>query len=229
MAEVPLLVQLTSINDRGEEKAQLVQSLRRKSSKLYEEYALVMELINENKNRFTFSENKASLDLICVCGYILNEDGAIPPTLKKRLTKAEELALLNPSAILLLSGGAVQNKHNEAYEMKRYLVVRGIEEKRLISLDKAKDTVGNIIEFTDYIQSGNFDSICIVTSKVHLPRAWMALKIDLNQIHYEPSVSGAAPDESVPEDIMAIEHKLNVQTLFRVAGLFEKKDIEEKF
>ena len=187
-----------------------------------------MELINENKNRFTFSENKASLNLICVCGYVLNEDGTIPPTLKKRLNKAEELALLNPSAILLLSGGAVMNRYNEAQEMKRFLTERGIGEEKLVVLNQAKDTVGNILEFTQYIQSKKLDSICIVSSKAHLPRAWMALNISLKQINYETSLSGASPNEIVTEQMMVIEHKLNYQTLFRIAGLFEKKDIEEK-
>lgn len=122
----------------------------------------------------------------------------------------------------------MQNKYSEAYGMKRYLVERGIEDDRLVALDRAKDTVGNIIEFTNYIQSGHFDSICIVSSKVHLPRAWMALKIGLDQMNDQTSLAGEAPDEPAPEEMMAVEHKLNYQTLFRVAGLFEKKDVEEK-
>ena len=228
VAEFLLLVQLTSLDDKGEKKAQLLQSIKRKSPRLYEQYISVLELIEENKNSFEFSEGDEPFELICVCGYVLNKDGTIHPVLKNRLDKALELAFKNPTAILLLSGGAVQNKYNEAYEMKRYLVERGVDEDRLVALDKAKDTVGNIIEFTEYIQSGHFDSMCIVTSKVHLPRAWMTLKIGLDQINYQTSLAGAAPNEPVPKEMMAIEHKLNYQTLFRIAGLFEKKDVEEK-
>lgn len=111
--------------------------------------------------------------------------------------------------------------------MKNNLLKRGIEEERLVALKRAKDTVGNVTEFTEYLAHEKVDSICVVTSKAHLPRTWMSLKLGLKNSHHPVFLSGESPNETVTDEMMAGEHKLNYQTLFRVAGLFEKKDILE--
>lgn len=147
----------------------------------------------------------------------------MPPGLERRLDKAVELAIQNLSATLLLNGGAVKNQYNEAVEMKDNLFKRGIEEERFVALNRAKDTVGNVSEFTEYLKNKKPDSICVVTSKAHLPRAWMSLTLGLKNIHHTTFSSGSSPNETVTDEMMAGEHKLNYQTLFRLAGIFEKK------
>ncbi|WP_423188680.1 YdcF family protein [Alkalibacterium sp. f15] len=225
-AEMMLLIQLSILNSEREVDHYAMR-LKEHSFDLYTAYEQVIQLIEEHKDQFKFPGNIDPIEVICVYGYILNEDGSIPEVLEKRLLKVNELAEQHPSAMILLSGGAVKNKYNEAVEMKKVLIKWGVNEQRLVSLERAKDTVGNVIEFMDYIQPRSFKHVCVVTSKAHLPRAWMTLAIALGKINYQTHLSGASPEEEIDKQTMEMEYKLNYQTLFRIAGLFEKKDITE--
>lgn len=224
VAEVLLLVQLT-ILEAETEATHYNNCLSEHSPKLYTAFNHTNDFIEENKNRFDFPGNVETLDLICVYGYSLNNDGSLPAVLDRRLATVTELAIKNPSLTILLSGGAVINKYNEAIEMKKVLIKRGVNEHRILTLEHAKDTVGNVIEFIEYITHRSFKHIGVVTSKAHLPRAWMALSLALENINYQTCLSGISPEETINEQMMTVEHKLNYQTQFRIAGLFEKKDI----
>lgn len=223
-----ILIQLSIVRRNKEEIAEYFTTLKAVSPKIHSKVKEVLEFIEKNKTNFAVQKITKPLDLICVFGYFLNEDGSMPVQLEKRLKKVCELVELYPNAKILLSGGAVQNKYVEALEMKKYLVKAGIPEEKLAALEKAKDTVGNIQEFMEYISTREFKAICVVTSIEHLPRAWMSLCAGLKRWNYKAQVFGAAPKEKIDPETLAIEMKLDYQTVFRVAGLFEKKDIERQ-
>lgn len=223
-----ILIQLSIVRRNKEEIAEYFTTLNTVAPKIYSKVKEVLEFIEKNKTNFDVQKITEPLDLFCVFGYFLNEDGSMPVQLEKRLKKVCELMELYPNAKALLSGGAVQNKYVEAFEMKKYLVEEGIPEEKLVVLEKARDTVGNIQEFVEYISTGEFKAICAVTSIEHLPRAWMSLYAGLKRWNYETQVFGAAPKEEIDSEILAKEMRLDYQTIFRVAGLFEKKDIENQ-
>lgn len=202
-----------------------LKKLKTLSPSLHDRFVEVLTFIREHNRTVDFMTAEESLDLICVYGYFLNEDGSMPMELENRLFKIQELAEWHPEATILLSGGAVQNQYGEAVEMKKYLIKSGIKEDRLVALEKARDTVGNIMEFIEYITPRQFSRICAVTSLEHLPRAWMALHTGLNRVNYPATVFGAAPQGDVNPDTLDKEEHLSYQTIFRVAGLYEKKDI----
>lgn len=224
-AMVMRLIQLIIIKEEAVEIDRSLNALRLNAPDLYDYFKETLDFINENKLRFECDANIKPIDLICVFGYFLNADGSMPPKLKQRLDKVISLAKEYPSATILISGGAVQNAYVEALEMKRVLLEAGIPEDRLVALTRARDTVGNIIEFIDYIKDRMFSSICVVTSLDHLPRAWMSLKMGLKNIGYDAEVGAAATEETVGD--MQKEIRLSYQTVFRIAGLFEKQDIRK--
>src|SRR5699024_12365070 len=101
-----------------------------------------------------------------------------------------------------------------------------IQEERLIAMEKAKDTVGNIIEFMEYIQTGTFRNICVVSTIEHLPRAWMSLYTALQKSGYEANLFAAAPEETIDPESLKTDMQFTYQTVCRIAGFFTKKEIE---
>lgn len=66
-------------------------------------------------------------------------------TLRLRLDKAAEYALQNPETTLILSGGQGENEAvSEAEAMKKYLVDKGVPERRLVLEARSTSTVENI-------------------------------------------------------------------------------------
>lgn len=221
-----LLMQLKLLSIRGEKLTNYAQHLKRVAPTVYNKLQTVFSFIEQNKNKTDFLVTTQPFDVICVCGHFLYDDGTMPPALEERLKKTYALAIKHPQATIVLSGGAVQNEYCEAQVMKQYLLAAGIDEKRIEALETAKDTVGNIIEFMDFIKPRKFQHICVVSSAEHLPRAWMSFMIGMDEYGYSAYVSAVAPSDARDSLVMKREHQLNYQTVLRVAGLFEKKDIQ---
>lgn len=70
-------------------------------------------------------------------------------------------------------------------------------------------------------------TVCAVTSKDHLPRAWMSLVLGFEEAGQDVTVYGESHTDDIDAAMVEREHTLNYQTLFRLAGLFEKKDIRK--
>lgn len=227
-ALIPLLVQMQIVGSSKQESLPYLRRLQKAALHLYEKFIDTLQFIEKNKRKQDFPKSQSPLDLFCVFGYFLNEDGSMPAKLEERLQLTAELAQAHPQAQVLLSGGAVQNEHVEAIAMKQFLVAAGIQKERLVCLTRAKDTVGNVMEFMEYIAAKPALTICAVTSLEHLPRAWMALSTGLKEQQKEAQLFGAAPQTKSNPDVMQQEIKLSYQTIFRLAGLFEKKDIEKQ-
>lgn len=227
-ALIMMIGQLMIVGEKKEQKDHYFFQLKQISLNLYNKLKKIITFIESHKKRYTFPEIDQPLDLICVFGFFLEKDGSFPDRLLERLETTIHLSKEHPHATILISGGAVQNKYKEAYEMKRYLVQAGIKEERLIAYDKAKDTVGNVLEFMDYIKGKTIQNICAVTSLEHLPRAWMALSVGLEQIGYKGNVFAQAPKSFFDFNVSKKEMDLNYQTILRVAGLFDKEAIKNQ-
>lgn len=225
-ALIGLLTQLVGLNGPEELIHSKLDLLSELSKSAHNQFIQIVELIERYKNKFDMYCKSDEIDLICLFGYFLNENGTFPAKLLRRLQKTYDIYQKNPNATILISGGAVQNAYIEAFEMKKYLIKTGIPDDKVVVLDRARDTVGNILEFLNYIQSDIYPKICAVTSRDHLPRAWMSLLIGLSKSNYATILYGDSPEESITQQMIVKEHQLNYQTLFRIAGLFEKKDID---
>ncbi|MEC6748584.1 ElyC/SanA/YdcF family protein [Marinilactibacillus sp. XAAS-LB27] len=225
-ALVMILIQQTIINTPTKDRMQYLDRLEESCRPLYQKFKNVLAFIETNKMRNDFYDHKP-VDLICVFGYFLNDDGSFPPTLIERSTIIKALADENPAATILISGGAVQNEYVEANEIKNHLIMLGIEESRMVSLVQARDTVGNVMEFVEYIQPRKVTGICVVTSKEHLSRCWMALKMGLDRIGYQTRLTALSPENKGNKASMSEQARLSYQTVFRAAGLFDKKDLDE--
>lgn len=221
-----LLVERISARRPTEEINAYRSLLKDRSPNLYGRLNQLLVFIEKHKMNPEVPEIEAPLDLICVCGYFLHPDGSLPEKLENRLIKTRELAAKYPDAKILLSGGAVQNQYVEALEMKKQLILAGVDENRIVALEKARDTVGNVIEFAEYIQPKNFQSICVVSSRDHLPRAWMTLYVGLKRIGYKAEVFGSALHEHVDSESLERERQFSYQTVLRIAGFFSKMNIE---
>lgn len=221
------LVQLYLLNASHQEIKRHSDKLSRHAPILFDRLDEKLQFIEQTYTEFDLSNDHQDLDLICVFGLLLNEDGTIPTQLENRLKKTLELAERNPNAPILLSGAAVHNKHGEAERMKAYLVDARVEISRLVACNYAKDTVGNVIEFRDYIKEGKYKSIAAVSSIDHIPRAWMTLVSILEKTRYSSQVYRYATEEEPNEDAREKECRLAYHTVLRAAGLFTKGEVEQ--
>ena len=98
--------------------------------------------------------------------------------LRRRLDRAYEVLEENKDAVCIVSGGQGANeKCSEAEAMKKYLVEKGIDGKRIVEEDKSTDTEENIrfsLEKLDEL--GKPHDITIVTDGFHQLRASLIAK-----------------------------------------------------
>lgn len=219
---------LNIVESNNEEIKIYTRTLEKVAPQIAHKLKESLMLIKKNKIDFDYSEILEPLDLICVFGYFLYDDGSMPDKLIERLKKTYELAKKYPQANILISGGAVQNKYCEAIEMKKKLIKMGLEEEKIVALLTAKDTVGNVWEFTKYIRDGAYRNICIVTSTEHLPRAWMSLYTGLKENYVDANLFAVAPEGTIHPKTLKREIRLSYQAVLRIAGLFDKASIENQ-
>ena len=113
--------------------------------------------------------NIKQADSVLVLGYQL-EDNEMTKTLEYRLDKAYDYARNNPDSQLILCGGITRkNVVSEATVMKDYLLSKGMDENRLICEDQSTDTIENIQNSLNYIDSQS--KILVLSSNYHVYRA----------------------------------------------------------
>ena len=94
--------------------------------------------------------------------------------LAKRLDKAYSYHLQNPDAMIIVSGGqGPQEDISEALAMKRYLVLKGIPEEKIIMEDKSTSTITNFKYSHEIMKEKGLssDSVVFVTNGYHVYRA----------------------------------------------------------
>jgi uncharacterized SAM-binding protein YcdF (DUF218 family) len=120
--------------------------------------------------------------------------GTIPSlTLYERLKAGLKCIYNNPEALIILSGGKGPGEDiSEAEAMKRFLMERGVNEKRLVLEDKSRDTRQNILFSKDKIKEmrGNENvSVMLVTSNFHMFRAgFLARRAGIKGFYYSAPI-----------------------------------------
>ncbi len=117
-----------------------------------------------------FSEKgKPDLDYIVVLGAQVKENGPSAVT-KWRLEAAIDYLNANPETIAVVSGGQGMNEPApEAVVMKKYMTEKGIDESRILTEERSRNTAENI-EFSAKLFDIENDSIGIVTNNFHVYR-----------------------------------------------------------
>lgn len=223
-----ILVQLTTARRTQVEIDYYYGRLKEVAPAFSEKFREIMDFIEHHKTDYSYQKIESPLDVICVCGHYLNSDGTMPERLSERLNTTIDLAYKYPNADILLSGGAVQSCYSEAVEMKKFLLSAGIAAERLVALDTAKDTVGNVMEFMSCILKEKYHDICVVSSLEHLPRVWMTLYSALKDQGIEANVYGAAPETTLDPVKFEADVCFSYQTVLRMTGFFSKNDIQNQ-
>ncbi|SDW46366.1 DUF218 domain-containing protein [Saccharopolyspora shandongensis] len=162
--------------------------------------------------------------VIAVFGQSPNPDGTPSAGLLTRLTKAKEMADRFPKAWIVVSGAAVRTQYAEADVMRDWLVRQGVDPARIITDDKARDTVGNAMGMVAAFQQYDLHNVLAVGTVQHLPRAVTTLKALADRYHWPITVDAAGGGE-VPEPSSQVgERRYTYVTAARAAGLFELDD-----
>jgi len=109
------------------------------------------------------------VDIYMVLGHQL-ENEQISICLKNRLDKLLDIASNNNKPIVL-SGGKNKSSLSEASLMKEYLLLKGIDEKRILIEDKSTTTIENFKYSLNVLPKLKDSKILIISSEYHLYRA----------------------------------------------------------
>lgn len=126
-------------------------------------------------NKSSLNIPKENHDAIIVLGAGLVRGDRISETLASRLNKALEYANSNKDSIIIVSGGqGADETISEAFAMKKYLLMKSIDENRIFMEDKSVNTKENFL-FSKKILDGIFDgqeySVVFVTNDFHILRS----------------------------------------------------------
>jgi len=112
-----------------------------------------------------------------VMGNQVTEEGKLSPRLQARLDQAYELYLARQVQRIVVSGGLGAEGHQEAIEMGRYLVKRGIP-KEMLFVDMLGNNTYQTARNTQRLLSNRDDlrSVIVVSSYYHILRSKLAFQ-----------------------------------------------------
>ena len=119
---------------------------------------------NTSLNRF---------DAIVVLGYKADSDGNPTPTQLARVTEAVREYELGVAPRLIMTGGAVANRFDEAQVMARTAEAQGIPSSAILVEPAARDTMENACYAVRIMKAHGWRSAEVISSAQHLPRAGM--------------------------------------------------------
>ncbi|MDR0664653.1 MAG: YdcF family protein [Helicobacteraceae bacterium] len=135
------------------------------------------------KNTATFNEDAV---IILGCG-IRGEELSI--MLKSRVDSAIEYIRRNPNALIIATGGQGYGEDiSEAEAIKRYLILNGAREERIIIEDRSRNTYENFANAKGILDShfnGDRYAVAVATSDFHMFRALaIAKRYGINAASY---------------------------------------------
>ena len=108
---------------------------------------------------------------IVILGYGLNQDGSMPPILRRRVLTGLATAQFFPQSPIIVTGGNPRNGQTEAAQMRRMLLMLGFPDPRIIVEDRANSTVQNAQFSVPLAKQAGCTGIVLVTSSTHQGRA----------------------------------------------------------
>ena len=108
-------------------------------------------------------------NVFVILGNKLKKNSKISNILKSRLDKG--IQKYKKDDIIIVCGGNTSNeKHTESYVMKKYLINKGIPEKKILKESKSITTKENIFFLAKIIFKEKISEFSIISSKTHIPR-----------------------------------------------------------
>lgn len=104
-------------------------------------------------------------------GAAAHEDGSPSPALLRRLQRALTELQEDPTAVAIVTGGAVASKAVEAHVMRSWLVAQGIEPTRILVEEKARISIENAELVMPLVAHVGADTLTIVTERYHMNRS----------------------------------------------------------
>ena len=175
------------INDDNSKVQNVLKQILLLDENVYKRDYEIMKYWEYIDNQMILNENvapdglpKTNTHAFVVLGYQLNNDGSLRPEAKGRCDVAFESAKKYPnSKIYLTGGGTAKNNPNvtEAGQMRDYLVnVKGLKKNRIITEEKAMDTIQNAKNTINQLYADNIKRITIITSDYHIRRGNILFK-----------------------------------------------------
>jgi uncharacterized SAM-binding protein YcdF (DUF218 family) len=112
-----------------------------------------------------------------VLGAAVWPGGQPSPTLAARARHGASLALADPDALLVLTGGTGRHPPAEAVVAAAIARGMGVASARILLDDRSTRTVENLANARALLAPLGIDRVTIVSDAVHLPRAWAAARI----------------------------------------------------
>ena len=114
-------------------------------------------------------------DFVIVLGAGVRQGRILPP-LRLRLEAALRYHQMNPTAIIIVSGGMGYNEpYSESYVMARFLIEEGIPEGQILLEYNSTSTFKNMLYSTEIIRSrisaGENPTIAVITNNFHMFRS----------------------------------------------------------
>ena len=131
-------------------------------------------------------------DFVILLGGGISKDGVLPDSVIKRVEKTAEYLNKNPESICVVTGGTLDwLPIPEAPELKRQLVLAGVNPDKILVEDHANDTIQNfqlsckmIAEYTGMsVEDVLNASVIVVTNGFHLRRSeYLASRIGFTDV-----------------------------------------------
>lgn len=123
-------------------------------------------------------------EYIVVHGCNIDKEGKPCQTLLDRLDIAFYTANRFPNSTVIVSGGQGKDEpENESTAMKKYLMSRGLPDKRIIEENKAESTWENLLYSMKIMQNDDV-KVALVSSRYHIPRClYLAQKLGYKNVY----------------------------------------------
>ncbi len=152
-------------------------------------------IFSQESNALPISELPENT-VVLTLGAKVEATGAPGKVLRRRLDTTYKIMTEREDVVCIVSGGQGDDEPiSEALCMKNYLTERGIAPERIILEDKAHNTIENVRNSMEILESIDHGAIAVVTTNFHLPRAeyiCSRLGVDMERAYFYP-----APDAGV--------------------------------
>lgn len=119
------------------------------------------------------NSTRKNFDAIIVLGTPADSDGNPTPEQLDRVTEGVREYQRGVAPRLIMTGGAAHNNFVEADVMAHVAQAQGVPLTAILTEPRAQDTIQNACFSNRILQSHNWHSAEVVSSKAHLPRAAM--------------------------------------------------------
>lgn len=135
----------------------------------------IIGMISWKENHMPAPEN---YDAIVVLGAQVKDDGTLSVQLAWRMDAALEAWQKHPCTVVVCGGQGRDEPGPEAEYMRDYLLEKGVPAEQILAETSSTNTRENLEHARELLEGSGAETVLIVTSQYHLPRA-MAMANDL--------------------------------------------------